>query len=76
MVRLYTYFLTPQSEGESVRLEDVQYLLLDLLQLVLHLDDELLHGGMVALGAHGIDLTPDLLSDEAEGLPLPWGRLI
>ena len=76
MVRLHTSPLTLRGEEESVRLEDVQYLLLDLLQLVLHLDDELLHGGMVALGAHGIDLTPYLLSDEAEGLPLPWGRLI
>ena len=57
-------------------LKDIQHLLLDLLQLVLHLYDELLHSGMVTLGAHGIDLTPDLLSDEAEGLTLPWVRLI
>ena len=57
-------------------LKDIQHLLLDLLQFVLHLYDELLHSGMVALRAHGIDLTPDLLSDEAEGLTLPWVGLI
>ena len=44
---------------------DVEYLLLDLLQLILHLDDELLHGSVVALRAHGVDLTTYFLCDEA-----------
>ena len=59
-------FLCPFDTGRTgLRLEDVEYLLLDLLQLVLHLDDELLHLSLVALRAHRIDFAPDLLCDEA-----------
>ena len=45
-------------------------MLLDLLELVLHLDDDVLHLSLVRLRASGVDLAPHLLSDEAELLTL------
>ena len=48
----------------------IQNLLLDLLQLVLHLHHNLLHLGMIGLAAQGIDFAAHLLSNEAQLLSL------
>ena len=47
-------------------LQGIQHLLFDLLQLVLHLDDDVLHLCLVALRAGRIDFAPHLLGNEAE----------
>ena len=46
--------------------EDVHRLLADLLQLVLHTDNELLDAGVVGFGAGRVDLAAHLLNDEAK----------
>ena len=50
----------------SRNLQDIHRLLPDLLQLVLHLDDELLDAGVVRLGTGGVDFAAHFLDDEAE----------
>lgn len=56
--------ITINLEGRS--LQCVEDLLLYLLQLILHLDDDVLHLGIVALGTGGVYLTAHLLGDETE----------
>ena len=53
-------------------LKCVKHLLLDLLQLVLHLYHDVLHLGLIRLRAGGIDFATHLLRKEAELLALSW----
>ena len=57
--------VTFPSMGKVTRkLKNIEHLLLDLLQLVLHLHDDLLDVDLVGLGAEGVDLAAHLLTDE------------
>ena len=58
---------------KNVKLKHIQHLLLDLLQLVLHLHHDTLHLGLIALAAERIDLASHLLSDESELLAMATG---
>ena len=48
------------------RLENVETLLLDFFEFILHLDDDFLDLGMIGLGTCSIDFASHFLSDEAE----------
>ena len=53
-----------------LELHNVQHLLLNLFQLILHLNDDFLHFCVIGLAAQRIDFTPHLLSDKSEFLAL------
>ena len=53
-----------------VFLHCIKHLLLDLLKLILHLNDDVLHLSLIALRAGCIDLTSHFLSNETEFLAL------
>ena len=53
-------------------LHHVKYLLFDLLQLVFHLNHDVLHLGMVALATQRVDFAAHLLSNETEFFSLPF----
>ena len=46
-------------------LECVEHLFLDLFQLILHLNNNILHFGLIALGTGGVDFPAHFLSNEA-----------
>ena len=48
----------------KVTLKNIEHLLLNLLQLVLHLHHEFLDVDLVGLRAHSVDLATHLLADE------------
>ena len=52
--------------GGSCSLQRVEHLFLDLLELVFHFHDDVLHLSLVALGTRSIDFASHLLCDEAQ----------